>query len=289
MGPGDLAVVEVSSYQLEALGRPPARAAVAVITNLLEDHLERHGDLERYHAAKLRVLELLEPGGRAVLPLAGAPAGPTGQTWSHGGPGADLQVDERGFRLGDQLLAPLAALTLPARFQRANALVALGAAHALGLEPAHLAARLPGLRGPAYRAEELGRFGAGAWRVIDNGVSTTPDSTASVLEDLEGPVALLVGGRSKGQDLGPLVECARGRVARVAAFGAAAAELAEAFSVLSAPVTRHATVEEAVARTFADLGPDELLLFSPACSSFDAYNNFEERVRAFRACLPPAP
>jgi len=287
MTAADLAVVEVSSYQLEHLAsHPPAHAEVVVITNLMEDHLERHGTLASYHAAKLRALELLREGGIAILP-AGCEAGTRAVVWTHGtGAGVDLALAADAFLHRGTPIAPLAALALPGAFQRPNALCGLGAGLALGLEPSAMAAALPGIAGPAYRAEELGDFGPHGTRVIDNGVSTTPDSTESVLAGLEGPVALLVGGHSKGQDLATLVACGRDRLARVACFGSAAAELAAAFGALPAEVTTHPTVEAAVAHAFAGMDPGETLLFSPACSSFDAYNNFEERVRAFRAALP---
>ncbi|MDF1799734.1 MAG: UDP-N-acetylmuramoyl-L-alanine--D-glutamate ligase [Planctomycetota bacterium] len=299
MQPGDLAVVEVSSYQLEHLAsRPPRRADVVVVTNLMEDHLERHGTLASYHAAKLRILELLREDGIAILPAGVEPesrqaahqAGrPSPTAWTHTpepSHPATLTLGPTAFLHEGTPIAPLAALALPGAFQRPNALCALGAGLALGLEGAAMAAALPTIAGPAYRAEELGHFGPAASRVIDNGVSTTPDSTESVLVGLDAPVALLVGGRSKGLPLGPLVEAGRDRLARVACFGAAADELAAAFRSLPIQVSVHPTVESAVAHAFAHMDPGEVLLFSPACSSFDAFNNFEERVRAFRAALP---
>ena len=321
----DLCVVEVSSYQLEHLGPAPAGrrgADVLVVTNLLEDHLARHGTLAAYHGAKLRALELLAPGARAILPrevqltagdptTGGAPwsrhdpastlpgdgaglgdALPPERVWTHGPAPADLTLGEDAFRYAGQPLAPLDALALPGSFQRENALCALGAGLALGLEPPAMAAALPHVTGPPHRAQELGRFGRGAWRVVDNGVSTTPDSTRSILIELDAPVALVCGGRSKGQDLSDLAAACRGRVARVHAFGEAADELAAALgpavAATGGAASTHVTVEEAVAAALAAMGPDETLLFSPACSSFDAYNNFQERADAFRACLPPA-
>ena len=338
----DLAVVEVSSYQLEHLTGPaggagPAGtepsvgrgAAVVVITNLLEDHLARHGSLSAYHDAKLRLFELLAPGGRAIVPAevqadpgsaetvrapwAGAgPAlegeartflarvdllPPPEQVWTHGAAPADLTLaargggqegDELAFCYADRPLAPCAALALAGTFQRSNALCALGAGLALGLDAGRMADALPGIAGPPHRAQELGRFGAAPWRVVDNGVSTTPDSTLSILAELEAPVALLVGGRSKGQDLTALTAAAAKRCARILCFGEAADELAAALAGAAPTLTTHPTVEAAVTAAFATMAPDETLLFSPACSSFDAYNNFQERAHAFRAALPPA-
>ena len=185
-------------------------------------------------------------------------------------------------------LAPLAALALPGTFQRRNALCALGAGLALGFEPEPMAAAMPSIAGPPHRAQELGRFGAHAWRVVDNGVSTTPDSTLSILRELEAPVALVVGGRSKGQDLTDLAAAVAERCARVLCFGEAADELAGDLADAAPALTTHPTVEEAIASAFTAMTPGETLLFSPACSSFDAYNNFQERAHAFREALPPS-
>jgi UDP-N-acetylmuramoylalanine--D-glutamate ligase len=133
--------------------------------------------------------------------------------------------------------------------------------------------------------EELGRY-AGV-RVIDNGVSTTPDSTISALRTLEPGCTLLIGGAPK-QDLplDALVAVARERVCRVVVFGAAARSFPAAFAACGLPVEAATSLREAVGTAFSGLRPGETLLFSPACASFDAYLNFEERARDFRSALP---
>ena len=120
--------------------------------------------------------------------------------------------------------------------------------------------------------------------MLDNGVSTTPDSTLAALDSVEGPCTLLVGGVLK-RDL-PLTLLARTaaeRGARAVAFGAGAGELAEAFADAGAEAEAVDTLEEAVTRGLAATPRGGTLLFSPACASFDAYPNFRARALAVPA------
>jgi UDP-N-acetylmuramoylalanine--D-glutamate ligase len=122
--------------------------------------------------------------------------------------------------------------------------------------------------------------------VWDNGVSTTPDSTLAVYESLPAPVCLLVGGKSKDLPFDAMVAAARGKVARVVAFGHAGPQLQQAFSAAGIEAVAMPTVRAAVAEAYARMQPDEDLLFSPACASYDAYKNFKERAEDFRQALP---
>ncbi len=290
----DIAVVEISSYQLEALAPgfgPLERVAAVCCVNVLADHLERHGTPESYEAAKRRVLDLAGPDATVVLssddPRVGRWRPERGKTLrfsTREGSDAELHLEAGEFRRGATGLGLVADLRLPGAFQRANVLAALGLAHALGASPASLAAAIGGLRGLEHRLEDLGlRRGRRVW---DNGVSTTPDSTLSALESLGAPVTLLCGGRAKELALDELARSARALGVRVVAFGASGPELAAAFEREGVPTHRAETLEEAVRAAF-ELTPDGAgILFSPACASFDAYRNFRDRALAFRAALP---
>ncbi len=286
----DIVVLELSSYQLEALGGDAAAArveAVAVV-NILADHLERHGSLAAYAAAKRRILELLRPGGHALLPLdderfagwevAGTKLGFSARDTGHG---LFLRGDE--FRLEDEVLGRISELALPGDFQRLNALVALGLARILGAEPQALARALPLVRGLEHRLQDLGLVRGR--RVIDNAVSTTPDSTVSALRALPTGTVLVLGGRAKDLPLAELCAVARQRVAHAVTFGEAGAQFAAALRAAGVPVESTSTVPEAVALALERTAPGANLLFSPAGSSFDAYVNFEQRAAAFRAAL----
>ena len=190
------------------------------------------------------------------------------------------------FRLDREVLGRVEDLRIPGAFQRRNALVALGMARLAGVPAERLAALVGDLRAPSHRLEDLGL--RGGHRVWDNGVSTTPDSTLAVYESLSSPVCLLAGGKSKDLPLEALASLAKGKVARVVAFGHAGAVLRDAFHAEGIEAVAVPTVRAAVAEAYARMQPGEELLFSPACASFDAYKNFKERAEDFRQALPAA-
>lgn len=295
----DLVVLELSSYQLEALPadfaarKPGARVEVVAVTNVLADHLERHGTLDLYAAAKRRILELVEPrGGTAVLPG----ECPRLSTWQ---PGAWRRVDlwasrasELGlniahgeFRLDREALGRVEDLALPGAFQRENTLLALGLARLLGTPAEVLARAIPGLEALPHRMQDLGRFRG--HRVIDNGVSTTPDSTISAVLSMQPGFTLLIGGKPKMLPISELAATLRGRARRVGVFGAAVDSFPAPLRAAGLECFEARRLEDAVEAAFGGLAPGEELLFSPACASFDGYLNFRERALAFRAALPP--
>ena len=292
-----LVVLELSSYQLEALATPPRprqRLAAAAITNITADHLERHGSVSRYRAAKARLFELCDASTALFLPAADAelhrlaeaaglrdlPHGPHGPNDAEN---CGAHVDRESFRLAGEALGSLAELRLPGAFQRNNALLALALARSLGAPAARLAEAIPSLVAPEHRMEPLASVGGR--EIWDNGVSTTPESTQSALAGLAAGCTLLVGGERKALDYDPLFREVAARNDRVVTFGAAGDWLAAGFR--AAGLDAHATAEldEALARAFAITPPGGTLLFSPACASFDAYDNFQARARHFRACL----
>ncbi len=290
-------VLELSSYQLEAL--PAAdllgglRTAAIGVVNVLPDHLERHGTIEAYEGAKRRILELAGPDTWVVL----SGEDPRVARWRpERGRVVRLQTSRPSalglnlcagrFRLDTQELGRVDDLRLPGPFQRDNTLCALGLALAAGAAPEKLARAIPHLSGLEHRLQDLGLVRG--HRVWDNGVSTTPDSTLSAVLALGGPLALLIGGQMKRLPLSELVAAARGRARRVIAFGASGPALASEFEAADVPAETVADVPAAVAHAFAAMGRDEALLFSPACASFDAYRNFRDRARDFRAALAQA-
>lgn len=291
IGPDEVCVLEVSSYQLEALSadEQAGRAEVVAITNVLSDHLERHGTPAAYARAKARVLELVGDGGTAFFPTRSQLDLHKDVVFEPGagarvvrvGPGGDLRVADGLFRFGEGELGHVEDLTLPGAFQVENALLALGVARTLGAAPDRLGAAVSDLRGIPHRMELVGIVrGHPVW---DNGVSTTPDSTVSALASLDGRCVLVLGGLAKrGLPLSPLVGAARERVRHAIAFGSSAARFAEALAEADVPTTAVEDVGAAVRAAFEEAHDGEPVLFSPACASFDAYPNFLERARDFR-------
>lgn len=296
MSAPDLVVLELSSYQLEALPPPGrerrTRVEVVAVTNVLADHLERHGTLENYAAAKRRILELVEAsGGRAVL----SAECPRLARWQ--GPGwqrVDLwptRASQRGlnfaagcFRLDEERLGRVEDLRLPGHFQRENTLVALGLARLLGAPAQALERAVGELVALPHRMQDLGTFRG--QRVIDNGVSTTPDSTIAAVLSMRSGFTLLLGGKPKALPLDELIRTLRGRARRVGVFGAASETFPGVLRAAGLECFYAPRLEDVLAQAFEHMEPGEELLFSPACASFDAYLNFRERALAFQAALP---
>ncbi|MBM3987570.1 MAG: UDP-N-acetylmuramoyl-L-alanine--D-glutamate ligase [Planctomycetes bacterium] len=299
--PDDLALVEISSYQLEALPEgfgPCERVAAVACVNVLADHLERHGTVADYDAAKRRILDLAPANATVVLSADDPRVGRWQVTRGHvqrfsTAPRArtPLHIADGEFRLGSETLGRVADLRLAGEFQRGNMLAALGLARALGAASASLARAVGAVRGLEHRLQDLGEFDG--HRVWDNGISTTPDSTMSALQSLERPLVLLCGGQAKqGLPLDELAALARERARAVVTFGGSSEPLAAAFRAAGVPVCATATLREGVARAWGELRQGETLLFSPACASFDEFLNFRDRALRFRehvqaACTAP--
>ena len=278
----EVCVLELSSYQLEGL---PSEVKVkpiklGVITNLQSDHLERHGDTESYHLAKLELASLLNQEahlltGPGVMKRAQELAQDTIERISVKDCGDPASAGELFESAKDAAHLPL--------FQRENLLLALKAAQLLGAEPAALRAAAPQLKGLEHRLEDLGLI-AGR-RVYDNGVSTTPDSTEAALKSLSGPLTLIAGGQAKALPLDELVRSIAARPVQVVLFGACASDWAQ--TLLAADIMCDVThdVQDAVERALAVSREGETILFSPAAASFDAYPNFRERAADFRAAI----
>ena len=283
-------VLELSSYQLEGLSRELCAKplSLGVVTNLQEDHLERHGDAKSYHLAKLELISLLNDEAPF---LAGAGVSMRAQELTPGALervsleecDADISASEDSFtHMGEVLGSAADAAHLP-RFQRANLLLALRAARLLGAESSALRAAVPELTGLEHRLEDLGLI-AGR-QVYDNGVSTTPDSTLAALASLSGPLTLIAGGQAKALPLEELVLAIAARPIQVILFGACAAEWARALRAADVECEITADVTGAAERALALSKEGETILFSPAAASFDAYPNFRERAIEFRAAI----
>ena len=296
---GDVVVLEVSSYQLESLASRTALPCIeaAAVVNVLADHLERHGTIEAYERAKHHLLDLIRESGTLVLnaedprvgrwtPTHGRVlwASPSGAVPAQR---AVLRIENEQFWLGNERLGATRDVRLAGRFQHANMLLALGLARTLGASAEQLAANIQAVRGLEHRLQALGWFAG--HRVWDNGVSTTPDSTISVLRAVPGRVCLLAGGQAKRLPLLEWIECVRERQARVILFGRSARELAQAFGAHGVATCTAPGVPEAVVMAFEHMQPGEELLFSPACASFDAYRNFRDRALDFRRALAETP
>ncbi|MFO1053106.1 MAG: UDP-N-acetylmuramoyl-L-alanine--D-glutamate ligase [Planctomycetota bacterium] len=293
--PDQCAVVEISSFQLERLDPRRHDVTGAVMTPVTRDHLDRHGSLENYRAAKA-VAPALATGFYvfgADDAVAESFATKASQRLRHRrGPwqSGDAAHVEDGWLILDQGADPgplchVDALSLIGEFHHDNAMGAALAASALGADRAAIGFALATQKPLPFRLQLAGlRDGV---RIYDNAVSTAIESTESALDSLRGTVHWVGGGKSKEGDAG-YARCADAlckRVASASLFGAAAPRLSEDLRARGVRVTAHQQLEQALDAALAQARKGEALLFSPAFASFDQFTNFKARAERFHAWL----
>ncbi len=290
-GPDDLIVAEVSSFQLETVRT--LRPRVAVILNITPDHLDRHGSMENYVAAKAAIFANQRPSDWTVLnfddPLTAALAGRTAGkviffSRRH-------SLEEGVFVHRDRILVRVngvetvvcrtEAVAIPGAHNLENALAAVAAAWAFDVGAAVVARALAGFKGVPHRLEPVGEI-AGV-RYVNDSKGTNPDAAARALEAYAAPIVLIAGGRNKGNDFTAFMSKAREKVRVLILFGECAPEMAVAASRAGLKrVLRAADLPEAVFVARREARPGEVVLLSPACASWDMFRNYEERGDLFR-------
>jgi UDP-N-acetylmuramoylalanine--D-glutamate ligase len=289
--PYEWVVLEMSSFQLSAIDS--FRPDIGVVTNLSPDHLDRYANVEAYYADKARLFAnadersvwVLPHGDDTVTALAGdAP----GHRYHFGGVGSDAFVDEgaltvRPFGEIDELI-PVADLPLLGAHNVRNALAAALVARLAGAQSGGIAAGLGTARALPHRLEPVHDRDGVLW--VNDSKATNVAATRSALASLDRPALLLLGGKDKGEDFSPLAEAAE-RLRSVIAYGAAgpraAAELRTALGAGTSDTVElvEGSLEGVVARARTLARRGDVVLLSPACSSYDMYESYEHRGRHF--------
>jgi UDP-N-acetylmuramoylalanine--D-glutamate ligase len=245
--PGTWVVCELSSFQLEDV--ETLACDIAVLLNLEPDHLDRHGTLETYRDAKLRIFER-----------------------------AKTKIGPDDFSADDSLPAEP---RMPGAHNRANAAAATLAARAAGLPDEAIAEALRTFEGVPHRLE-LVRDLRGV-RYVNDSKATTVAATLRAIDAYEDtPLHLILGGSDKGQDFGPLARAIPDWVRGVHLIGAVADDLARAFDAAGVRHDRDGDLAQAIVHATAEAQAGDVVLLSPATASFDQFRNFEERGDAFR-------
>ena len=251
-------VCELSSFQLEDVHE--FRPRVAVLINLEPDHLDRHGTFEDYRGAKLRIFENQTGDDTAVVPHGFTPV-----------PGRAARVE---FSASDPLPAEP---SLPGVHNRENAAAATAAARAAGIPDDAIAEALRGFEGVAHRLELVAELGG--VRYVNDSKATNTAAARRALAAYDAPLHVILGGSRKGEAFD---ELARGLHGRAYLIGETADELAEALERAQVPYVRSENLATAVAAAAAAARPGEVVLLSPACASYDQFENFEHRGEEFR-------
>lgn len=289
----DSVVLELSSFQLEYLEPLRPRAEVAVITNLRANHLDRHGTLAAYRAAKQSLLRWQSPSDIAVLNQ----DDPDVSHWAARGrvvgfgtlrarsmtaPSLETVVYVAGTELHfisghDHATFPLQNRKGPLAM---NAAAAAAAARVLGVVPATIVEALNAFRGLPHRLEDIGQTAGRRW--INDSKATTPEASIAALESIEGPIRLVAGGADKGSDLTPLADAIRARRVHVYLSGRTADAMAGQLSEHVATVARFGSFDASVRAAYFDSQPGDVILLSPGCASWGQFADYRARGDRFR-------
>ncbi len=287
--PGATVVCEASSFQLEdaACFAPEC----GVFLNLAPDHLDRHHDLDAYLAAKLRIFAHQGNDDIAVYnaddpSLAGTDLGGCGRRIAFcrgAGPECEVALAEETIFYDGEPLVATAELGIVGEHNVANAMAAATTALAMGLDRDAVREGLRSFAGVPHRLEQVAEIGG--VRFVNDSKATNVASAVVGISAFDGGVHAILGGSEKEESFVPLVEPVRERCVAYYLIGATADRLAaELAPVLAAGVGPHrcADLEDAVRRASSVARPGEVVLLSPACASFDAFENFERRGDRFR-------
>jgi UDP-N-acetylmuramoylalanine--D-glutamate ligase len=285
-----LVVVELSSFQLETVEGLRPRAAAFL--NLTPDHLDRYATLDDYGAAKLRLARNLAGDDVMVVNADDEFFARAGQrfrdrarvlTYSTRTRDADGRVD------GDELVAlgeryPIRELNLVGRHNLGNALAAILLMRGNDLAThdqvrAALRAFLP----LPHRMQLVGE--KRGIKFYDDSKATNVDSVVAGLDGFPTAFVLIAGGRDKGGSYAPMVRAMRDNRCRAAVLIGEAAEKIAAAVADALPVERAASLPDAIARALAHAQAGDAIVLSPACSSYDMFDNYEHRGRVFRAAV----
>src|SRR4051812_21274062 len=267
-------VCEASSFQLEDTQQ--FAPDVAVLINLGEDHLDRHGTVEAYQAAKLRIFANQTPDDISVMPLALARAGAV----TFGGPGADLEHTGDALRWRGDHLIDVAAIRLRGAHNLENAMAAAAAALADGVDPDDVRSGLGTFAGVPHRLEEVAERD-GVLYVNDSKATNVGAAIVGIEAFEPGTVHAILGGSVKGGSFAGLRPALASRAKAAYLIGESSDRLAADLEG-AVPLVRSGDLAAAVAAARAAAGPGDVILLSPATASYDQYENFERRGDHFR-------
>jgi UDP-N-acetylmuramoylalanine--D-glutamate ligase len=290
LAPGrELYVVELSSFQLELIS--DLKGATACLLNISPDHMDRYNDLEDYIAAKQRIFR----GAASIVSnredrLITAPSdGQSGvitfglDTPAQGHYG--ITVDKEGDYLcrGDERLISVDSIAIKGRHNLANALAALALGSEIGLDLNHLLTTLQHFKGLPHRCQVVATIDEVLF--IDDSKGTNVGATVAAIEGFgsksSANLILIAGGQGKGQNFNDL-RSAASRFVKYGIFYGQDAEKIEDALQSTINIRRVESVESAVDQAKQSAVAGDIVLFSPACASFDLFTGFEERGRHFQ-------
>lgn len=284
-------VLEVSSFQLESTEK--FHPKIAVILNITPDHLDRHGTFENYALAKERIFTAQDASDFAVL-NADHPRTAEAAKRSHAPVfwfsasqsverGAWIENGNMVYRSAPnaamETILPLAKIPLKGKHNAENVLAAACAARLTGVAPDVIARAIENFKAVEHRLEYVATIDGVEY--YNDSKATNVDATEKAIAAFPGGIHLILGGKDKGASYSPLVPLLRERVRAIYTIGAAASKIE---SELRGVVSIHTceTLAKAVKAAAVAAKPGEVVVLAPACSSFDQFENYEQRGRVFK-------
>jgi UDP-N-acetylmuramoylalanine--D-glutamate ligase len=290
-----LAVMEISSFQLEQMTISPD---VACVLNVTPNHLDRHGSMQEYTAAKQRILDFQHTDDIAILNYADSgswnlrdavkgrlvvfgfeelPAGQDGTFYKNG----TLYLRQHGEEIP---LIQREQIFLRGDHNVMNVLAAFAIGFAAGIPTDAMVSATKEFQGVAHRLEFVRELNGAKW--YNDSISTAPERTMADIRSFSEPIVLLLGGRDKNLPWEELANMVRQRVEHVVLFGEAANKIDAALKKAEGPLPLtldHCTgLQEAVQAAYKVAEPGSIVLFAPGGTSFDQFIDFEDRGKAFR-------
>ncbi|MFX3622019.1 UDP-N-acetylmuramoyl-L-alanine--D-glutamate ligase [Acinetobacter radioresistens] len=292
----ELIILELSSFQLETTSL--LNAEVAVVLNMSEDHLDRHGDMLGYHAAKHRIFQgvkkvVFNRDDALSRPL--VPDAVPVQSFGLNAPDMNqygVLCDTDGtlwLARGRERLLKSTEMYIQGTHNIANALACLALGEAIGLPLNSMLKTLKSFKGLAHRCEYVDTVNN--VRYYNDSKGTNIGATLAAIEGLgaaiaprKGKVVVILGGQGKGQDFKALRAAVQQYVKTVVLIGEDALKIEQSIEG-STEILKAATLQEAVQLCHAKADAEDVVLLSPACASFDMFKGYDDRGHQFVACV----
>jgi len=294
MTANDLAILEISSFQLDQMTISPD---IAAILNITPNHLDRHGTLEAYIAAKARILDFQTSNGIAILGRDdpgswGLRDRAHGRLFTfsltpleEGLDGAYFDDGLLSMRDGFAYVPLLLREKIPLRGNHnvSNVLAAFTVGHAADFPLDVMLEAAENFRGAPHRLELVRELHGARW--YNDSIATAPERTSADIRSFDEPIVLLLGGRDKNLPWQDLADLVHQRVEHVVLFGEAAEKIEAVFGPPSGATrtqTRCGGLREAVQKAAEVAEAGQVVLLSPGGTSFDEFKDFEERGERFK-------
>jgi UDP-N-acetylmuramoylalanine--D-glutamate ligase len=262
-------VLELSSFQLETIH--DFHADVAVCLNVTQNHLDRHHTFENYAAAKGNLFRTQKPGSFAVLNADDEVCRSF----------AALTPAQTVFFHGDQIetLMPANDVPIPGTHNAENVMAAAAVAEIAGISKAEIAAAVKTFKAVEHRLEFVAEISG--VRFYNDSKATSVDATTKAIDSFAGNLWIILGGKDKGSDYTVLRDRLRSKARAALLIGAAAEKIASQLEGAT-PLIHAGTLDRAVHEAWNKALPGDTVLLAPACASFDQFQSYEHRGRAFK-------